>query len=243
MNKIIIGDNLDKELTAILGHLCIQIEKEFDICPSLLSHMIGNYQFLEYCQFLYGQCHSEMNNQLIEFKDKFNILTEHGADKIEIYGDRYEKCGYLVKSFRNGHIQYCNLHKYLHPHDNSPCQVDKYMPQINHEFVLKTTEQIIKEHYYISIHTIYKNYMNKLFMLIRQLFNYYLCKDCDIQTCKVDMIGTITKHITENKNMFKSKVLYERIWSDADGKPQTEYYLKLYIYRYMATKPQEQSRI
>lgn len=232
MNKIVIKNGLEKELTLILSHLCIQVQKEFDICPALLSKIINEVSFNDHCKFLYEQCHSEMNTQLTEFKDKFNLLTENNGNKIEIYSDKYEKCGHVIKSFRNGHIQYCNLHKYLHAHESYVCDNHNYTPQLNHEFITKSNEQIIKEHYYISIHNIYKNYMNKLFIVIKQLFNYYIYKDCDVSTLKIDTLNAITKQMSENQNIFKSKVLYEHISSDIDGKRQTELYLKQYNYRY-----------
>ena len=211
MNKIVINGSIDKELATILSKLCLQIQGEFDMSPLLLNNLINQQEFLSNCQFLYEQCHGEMMTNLDQFKENYVSALETNT-KINIDGNEYEKCGHLNKTHKNGYIEYCNLHKYLHPHPQMPV-TRKFGPEVDHDFVVKDDNQIIKERYNYSIYLIYQSYLNKLYCLIRQLFNYEINRSCEISTMIVNSenITNLLNQMTDHINIFKSKVLYEYI--------------------------------
>jgi len=243
MNKIVINGSIDKELATTLAKLCIQIQTEFDISSDLLNTMINNPEFIENCQFLYNQCHGEMIINLNNFKENYlSTLETNGT--LPINDSEYEKCGHLNKTHKNGYIEYCNLHKYLHPHPQMPV-TRKFGPEVDHEFVIKDENQIVREKYNYSIYVIYQNYLNKLYNLVKVLFNYQINQLCDMRTIKVDeKIPDLLEQMKQNKNLFKSKMLYEHInikdntqsnEIDATQQNPTEkisfYYLKVYNYK------------
>lgn len=242
MNKITIrsplGMELETEFISFLGQLCLQIQKEFDIAPLVLSQMINNLSFIEDGKFLYEQCHIEMINNINEFKETFfNALSID--QKFNIDDTEYEKCGYLIKSYKNGYIQYCNLHKYLHPYSNMICAKNEL--DIDHEFVTKTDAQIIKEHYNYSIYIIYQNYVNKLNNFLKMRFYHQIEQLCDIKTLRIDenLNEYIIEPMKNNINLFKSKVIYEYINLSGNQESQQKhfdenksyYYLKIYLFR------------
>lgn len=236
---------LEKDLITSLCQLCLSVQTEFDISPILLNKMINEKKFLKDSQFLYQQCHSEMINNLNNFKQLFfNLLNENS--QIEISTGEYEKCGHLIKSHKNGYIEYCNVHKYLHPHPDLICTKQNldYLnggnpPDLNqtvdHQFVTKTEIQITKERYYLAIHVIYQNFINKLHYLLKLLFYHQINQSCVIQSVKIDdQTGAqLLDQMKTDINLFKSKVIYEYI--DLCDQPLSEhrqlyYYLKIYSF-------------
>ena len=233
MNKIIINGSIQKELSTILATMCLQIQKEFDIAPSLLNNLINQQEFLVNCQFLYEQCHGEMLVILDQFKDNYiNYIAND--KKIAIDGSEYEKCGCLNKTHKNGYKEYCNIHRYLHPHPQMPV-TRKFGPWVEHDFVVKNVDKIIKEKYNNSVHIIYQNFVNKLYSLVRQLFDYEVNRSCYISTLIVNSenIADLLNKMNDNNNIFKNKSLYEHInvkntSSQIDNDKTSFYYLKVY---------------
>ncbi len=211
MNKIIINESSETELITIFSHLCIQIQKDFDISPILLTHLINEVNFVDNCKFLYHQSHYEMLNNLGQFKDNYNELID-GEGTLNIDDNEYEKCGHLKKNHANGYVEYCNIHKYLHPHPEMPIK-NEFGPIVDHEFIIKDNYQILREKYNQSIGLIYQIYINQLYSLIKQLFNYELMRSCEISTIAVkdDNLDDLFHNMKNNNNIFKSKVLYEYI--------------------------------
>lgn len=243
MSKIIIDSVVDKELAVTLANLCVQVQKEFDISPILLSTMLNNVNFLDHCQFLYDQCHCEMVNSLNGYKENFLGALDNN-NKVNISDGEYEKCGYLKKTHKNGYIEYCNLHKYLHPHPEMPPTNKKWDSVVTHEFITKDNNQIIKERYNYSIYVIYQNYLNKLYSLLKSLFYYQIQTECTTQSIKIEemSLSELLNNMKTNSNIFKSKVLYEHI--DLSNKnntkiegqrPSSYYYLKVYTYKNATT--------
>src|SRR5258706_4657180 len=100
MNRIIINLTTNQVISTLLCQLCCQIQKEFDISPQLLDILINDGDFMENCHFLYEQCYGEMMNHLNDFKAQYlNIFRNH---HIQMNDSEYEKCGHLIKIYRNG---------------------------------------------------------------------------------------------------------------------------------------------
>lgn len=222
------NSSIDTELAMSLNHLCLQIQKEFDISPIALTQLINNASFFENCQFLYDQCYAEMNNCLRGFKEKYNFS---GEIKHSISDGEYEKCGNIVKIYRNGYIEYCNLHQYLHPHPK--IQLYKNKSDINHEFIIKNDDLIVNERYKFSIYVIYQNYVNKLHNLLKLLFYSFVNRSCKIQSIKIDSqnLQNLSDEMAQNPHIFKSKVIYEYINTVEDKQTKSDrsyYYLKVY---------------
>ena len=228
---------LEKELITSLSQLCLTIQTEFDMSSILLNKMINEKKFLAQSQFLYEQCHFEMINNLNHFKQLFfDLLNENS--QIEINSGEYEKCGYLIKAHKNGYVEYCNVHKYLHPHPDLICtkqNLDYLNHSIDHQFVTKTETQITKERYYLAIHIIYQNFINKLHYLLKLLFYHQIKQLCVIQSIKIDdqTETQLLDQMKVNINLFKSKVIYEYIdLSDQQLSEHRElyYYIKIYSF-------------
>ena len=209
------NSKIDKEMLMSINHLCAQIQKEFDISPVVLEKLVNNPRFFENCQFLHDQCYAEMNNLLIKIKEKYNFANnKHTINDVE-----YEKCGNLINTYKNGYVEYCNLHKYLHPHPE--IKLFKNKSEIGHEFIIKNDNQIVTEHYKYSIYVIYQNYVNKLHNLLKLLFYSFINQSCEIKSIKIDdnNLQILTKEMSSNPNLFKSKVLYEYINTSEDKQP------------------------
>ncbi len=226
--------NLDinsTELIQCLAHLCLQLQTEFDIPPHLLDRMINDPEFEQCSQFIYQHNLSEMNEQLNQFKTTFNANTNY-----DIHTSEYEKCGKIIKINPNTYIEYCNYHKYMHPHPDMMTE----KTQIEHQFVIKDAEQIIKERYHESIYTIYKNAMNRIYQMIKSLFYYLLTIWCQIQSIQIQpenstQLTDLIKRMENDSNIFKSKVLYEKTQTSDDLNdklPITSFFLKLYQFKH-----------
>ena len=224
-----------KELITLLAQLCVDIQKEFDISPILLDRMINEKKFVKYSQFLHEQCYSEMVTYLNSFKQSFFDSLNQNLH-INNSCEQYEKCGHLIKTHHNGYIQYCNLHKYLHPHFDMVNSTG-ILSDVDHVFVTKTEDQLTKEYYYSVIHTIYQNFINKLHHLLKLLFAHYIKQSCDIQSIKIDNLRQIEELLNKMKDdvhLFKNKVIYEQI--DVSSKQESEKrdshcYIKIYLFR------------
>lgn len=224
--KIIIGSPLPSDLTKILACLCLHIQNEYDIAPTILNKMINYQPFIKWCLFLYNQIHSELEDNLASFKETFN------RDKTRVPDDEYDKCGYLITSHQNSFISYCNSHKYLHPHPSLPdhhgnCPIDHY-------FVAKNPNQILEEKYKSTIHLIYQQFINKLYQIVLQLFTYILTTTCQQLTLKISEISDLTEQMNHDINLFKSRCIYEhheRKPTGGDTPPHhtsKSYYIKVY---------------
>ena len=235
-NKITINlpnnSNIDKEMAMSLNHLCLQIQKEFDISPLLIEKLINNIQFIGNCNFLFEQCQIEMIMMINKFKEKYNLMDKNNI--IQAVGNsEKEKCGNLIKNYNNGYIEYCNLHKYLHPHPEIKFFKPKQEAEVNHEFVTKNEVQVSNEYYKRSIYAIYQNYINKLHNLFKSQFYFFINQVCEIKSIKIDEnnLKTLTDEMEKNPTVFKSKVLYEYINTSKDKQSRSDlsyYYLKVY---------------
>ena len=234
-DKIIISTLSETDLIVCKAYLCKQMQKEFDMSPILLESLINDEKFSSYCKFLYDQCYSEFINLLNTYKEAFiNALENHS--NIIINDDDYKKCGKPLKIHKNGYIEYCNIHKYIHVHSitNDTSQLQHQ----DHIFVNKDDNQIIKEYYNVSIYILYQNYLNKLFNLIKQVFCYLMQNYCEIKQIMVDNnnLNQVFELMTNQKNIFKSKFLYKHINTenehiDIENESQNSYYyMKVYTY-------------
>ena len=256
MSKIVLQKDLPLDLTKLLAILCLQLQAEFDISQELLNKMLNNSEYIENCLFLYRQHHHMMILQVNEFKEKYVPFLDnsHGRNKKNYQPNEweYEKCGHLKQVYPNGYVEYCNCHKYLHPHPD----LHDYSSEIDHQFVVKKKEQIIRENYHYSIYIIYQNYVNHLYFMIRQLFHHMIGQSCRITPLQVELtlleddtgvvirnsieLDQILEKMKHNSSIFKSKVLYEHLehrqptdqQKDNDTVEQnsekSSYYLKIY---------------
>jgi hypothetical protein len=229
MDKITFTHNLHADILNVLSYLCTHLQNEYDISPEILNYFFNQQNFVDYCKFLHQQCYVEMLNDIRAFKDNFDMAAN------DITPEEYEKCGYLITSHQNTYISYCNYHKYLHPHPNIPLTNNKTGQEIiDHKFVTKTNNQIIKERYNTTIHLLYQNFINKLYYLISHIFKYLLEVSSDYQVIKIsdDFLSEIVAKMKDNKNMFKSKVIYEHITQSKCGEtPEKFYYVKVFQLR------------
>lgn len=231
-NKIIISETMDKDIKACLAYVCLHLQKEYDISPVLLNQIINNKQCIEYCVFLHDQCLSEMNESLSSFKDKFNHLSDHKYNTGE---HDYERCGYMVKAHKNGYVQYCNFHKYLHPQKDFKCERDK--TEMNkdlykdHEFISKTDTQIIRECFQYGIYVTYQNYINKMYGLIKIIFDHYIKCHCNVSSIDYNAYEATLQSMKNDPLIFKSKSIYENLRGNNDNKEKS-YYFK--VYKFMA---------
>ena len=117
----------------------------------------------------------------------------------------------------------------------------------NHIFVVKNDQQIIKEKYNHSIHIIYQNYLNKLYLLMRHLCDYLIKQSCQISTIKIShflmheevqlnsdevikfqtILNDFMQQMKHDPYLFKSKLLYQHLVNDPIN---SYYYLKTYSY-------------
>jgi hypothetical protein len=230
-------DHKESDLIKILATLCLNIQKDFDIAPQTLSQMINQSNFIDDCHFLYQQCYGEMIRNVDQFKERFNSNTT------EITTEEYERCGYPISSHQNNYITYCNVHKYLHPNDNIS-SVDRYGCGIDHAFVTKNNNQIIKERYTTTIYLLYQNFINKLYCMIRKLFDDVIncsCGQSIVQIPNPDPrvsdncpctgqnldLHTITDRMCTDSTLFKSKIIYEH-HNTTEDKHGKFYYVKVY---------------
>lgn len=248
--KIVFRRELPIDLIKILCILCIQLQAEFDISPSLLDKIINSDQYINNCLFLYQQYYHSMINQVNKFKSKYVPLLDTEAQRnYDINEREYEKCGYLKKIYGNGYMEYCNYHKYLHPHPDLP----DHSSEIEHLFVNKNKDCIIKETYHHSIYILYQNYLNQLYFLMNQLFHHLINTSCTINPFKVDLhisettnnnsqlhvtirnseeIYKIIDQMKHDMSIFKSKVLYEHIEpTQITDKVKSYYYIKVYNFK------------
>lgn len=225
MDKITITHELHAEIINILAYLCVNIQNEFDISPDTLNHLINKSDFIGYSQFLYQQCYIEMLNNIQNFKNNFDMTSD------DITPEEYEKCGHLITSHQNTYVSYCNYHKYLHPHPNVQLTNSRTGLEIaDHKFVTKTHNQIIKERYNTTIHLLYQSFINKVYHMINQIFNHMIHTSCQQTIVRVsDDLPAMISQMNNNKNIFKSKVIYEHIsQSNSDQAPDKFYYIKVF---------------
>lgn len=225
MSEIIIPKDLDDDLIKILAILCINIQNEFDISPKMINILINNESFSNYYRFLHQQCYGEMINNINHFKENFDMNVS------DITAEEYEKCGHLITSHQNTYISYCNAHKYLHPHPSIPNY--KYTYGIDHTFVVKNTNQIIKERYNTTIYLMYQNFINKLYKMIKRLFDFMINVLCHQTVIKIndEELSTVIKNMERNPSLFKSRIIYEHIDTitiDSNKEINKFYYIKSY---------------
>lgn len=219
MGQIILNGSMDRELLKILATMCINLQKEFDISPETLNHLINEDQFIRYCSFLHRQCNAEMFQQLKRFKLQFK--TDENSISIDDT-DAYERCGFLKTSRTNNYVTYCNAHRYLHPHPTL-----KLIPknEIDHPFVPKNHNQIVKEKYNNMIHHIYQSYINKVYVMIHKLFIEsiivrYQQNNIEVATHE---FAKLVNNMRHNRSIFKTRSIYE--YREFDHK---YYYVKTY---------------
>jgi len=225
MDKIIFTHDLNGDVINILVYLCVHIQNKYDISPEILNNFVNKKEFVEYCKFLHHQCYVEMLNNIRVFKEHFTMTPN------DITSEEYEKCGYLITSHQNTYVSYCNYHKYLHPHPSIPLTNKNGQEIIDHTFVTKTNNQIIKECYNAKIHSLYQNFINKVYYLVSHVFNYILNISCEQHIIKISdhLIKNIIVQMKSNKNIFKSKVIYEYITpSICDKVLDKIYYIKVF---------------
>jgi hypothetical protein len=215
------------ELIKVFATLCVNIQKEFDISVTALNTLLNNNEFVRQSCFLYDQFHTEMTNHIIDFKETFT------GNEDSITSDEYEKCGFLIRSHQNTYVSYCNAHKYLHPHPDIKTTSNS---DITHPFVMKNTNQIIKEKYDTTIHQAYQSFVNKLYSMVLLLFMEMIDDQCQKSTTKTtpDDLSSIIHQMESDDLVFKSKSIYEYIdtntpRTDVDvGIPNKFYYVKVY---------------
>lgn len=219
MDDIIISNDIACDLAKIITTLCVNIQNEYDISPSLLNNLINNKEIINMFKFLYQQCYAEMINKINKFKQTFNINNDQ-------VGDEYEKCGHLVTSHQNTYISYCNVHKYLHvpPNTNITLSNHKDNQYIDtHLFVSKNHSQVVKERYNNEIYTIYQYFINKVYIMFQQIFIYLIHNSCD-QTYITVNNSTITELMNlmkSDQTIFKSKQILERFNSGTNTNTET----------------------
>ena len=208
-------------MVKLLGLLCNQTQKAFDISPLLLQSLINDTKFIENCSFLHNQCEQEMITQINEFKETFDDVMRNGQP---VSDTDYEKCGHLVKINTNGYIEYCNLHKYLHTGED-----DLGHLAWGHEFVVKEKPQVVKEKYQVSVRKIFQNYLNKVLFLIKKLFYHYIDQKYNSKKYKITDINDVMQIMKNDSLAFKSRSVYQYI----EKKSQPGYY---YVKLYQKTK-------
>ena len=55
-------------------------------------------------------------------------------------------------------------------------------------------------------------------------------KNCDIYTNTINNVNTTINDMSKDNKIFKGKILYERVWSNEEGKRLNELYFKQYRY-------------
>ncbi len=248
------------DLIACQAHLCLHLQREFDISAELVSQMINQPQFTTSAQFITEQCHSHFEEILNLYKTNFAnfSVSQSNNQDMEINPGEREKCGRIINIHNNGYIEYCNLHKYMHPHPEM--NISSKGSAVEHQFIVKDNHQIIREHFQNQIYSQYVNYINRVFNLLKTLFYYLLHQWCQIESipiicepnstvlsavasltpakpvpidlAKNPKIATLIKEMQTDPKVFKSKVLYEHVTSHANQGEETKvissYYLKIY---------------
>lgn len=194
MNEIVLAFS-DETVNSVMAQVCIDIQKKYDISPYVVHRVANNKGFVTHVNFISRQMRAELIHKINQYNEQY-----HDVSQAAINGGEYEKCGHIDRTYPNGYVVYCNIHKYLHPQktgDSGP----------NHYFKAKTYKEIIKEHHYSAIHIIYSNYINKLTHHLLCLFEYYLMDGTTSTTTPITA-DDITQ-MRNNPLIFRSKIAEE----------------------------------
>lgn len=252
-------DSIMPDLISCQAHLCLHLQKEFDISAQLITQMVNLPQFTSPAQFIIEQCQTHFTEVLNLYKTNFAnfSVSQSNNQDMEINPGEREKCGRILNIAGNGYIEYCNLHKYMHPHPEM--NISSKGSAVEHQFIVKDNHQIIREHFQNQVYSQYVNYINRAFNLIKTLFYYLLHQWCQIDSIPIicepntsllatlsslkpaksvpidlhknPQIANLIKQMQDNTHIFKSKVLYENVTSQNDmeeSKIVSSYYLKIY---------------
>lgn len=229
MDQIILPNDIDQDLTNILTILCINIQtRDFDISPIILNKIFNNQDFIEAYLFIYQQCYAEMIMNINRFKIAYKNHIDRYYQQIELSD---EKCGFLKILHQNSYFTYCNKHKYLHidpdslssNHQEKDCQ---YI--VDHHFVRKSKDQIIKEKYRDSIHLFYQKFINKTYHLIYRVFIDLLLRQSETEYIKINKTNakSLIEQMKNDPSFFKSKDSYQL--PIMKSKDSNDYYICLY---------------
>lgn len=227
MGQIIIPNDISPDLSKILATLCMNIQEEYDISPTILNKLFNKIEFTDAYNFIYHQCYAEMINNINKFKGQFSI-------KDDVDDGEYEKCGYLITSHQNTYISYCNVHKYLHPHPNLSLTNKDNQYVVNHPFVMKNRNQVVKERYNNVICLMYQDFINKMYNMIKQVFIYILWRSCDQSCVKIgnSALTEVIANMKSDETFFKSKIIYEYTVSNGDKVTNNDtpkvYYIRMF---------------
>lgn len=226
----------DNVLIQVLATLCRTLQHEYDLSPQILDQIFNDPEFVDIGHFLHQQCMGEMTLHLHDLKQQ----------PTEVTPEEMEKCGHLIATHPNGYISYCNVHRYLHPHkdiplvhphqvSDTPVTPNVYEYEMDHLFVTKSHDKILKERYYMAIHSIYQSFVNKLYHMIHQVVVERLQHSCRMSVVQVtDQTSVSDIHLQQIVEMmksdplvFKSRLIYEPM-EDHRHSDTPNLYLKLY---------------
>lgn len=202
--SIILGANQDKYQVKFLRILCERFQQNFDIAPEILSSLVNDEEFVADSSFITKQNVCKMRKQITDFKKGFNDIIASNPQP------SFDTCGEIKKINKNGFVEYCNIHKYLHDVVES------------HKFVKKSSEQELTEYYYRYILNIFQNYMNTIYLIIERLFLELIHSKYRSIMISTDRSMLVLDAMRENPSYFKSRNYYMAPTTD-------KYFVKVFI--------------
>jgi len=178
------------QLITVIQTLINNLQKRFDMHPSILQNWMQGTEFREWILAEYNK-REEQHLGNISNHPKINELREiyHSQQPMEIIirhlGWAREECGHVIERHDNGYVEYCNVQRFEHS-DNTHQRTSDQRASDAHEYQRKTYQQIIEQKIFDCKIMLYESFLNDMLEMLLEHFEKYLTQNYQIHRTQVD---------------------------------------------------------
>lgn len=214
IDQILFNGDLNNNLVKVMTQVCLNLQKQFDIAPSLVNDFINGEDFIESAKKINSKFAEQIKEIFQNIEQQFaeTNLRIRGEDELGAGGGwNADNCAFVNREYPNGYKKYCNQHKYMHGNSKEHTNHGGFLGVTDHEFVFKTVEQIKEEKILGAKLQHYQEYLNKSLELLYDLMINKIHRNYTVVRVKVEEILGLNDWLKDKTDCFKTRFIANKV--------------------------------
>ncbi len=211
MSSLKLDGEFNNNLLEVLTSLCLDLQKQFDISPELLNSWINSPSFQKHLEESHATVVAqELTPEPSTAGTQVSVPELSGSELGESLGGSNElndiesRCGKVLKNHSNGYDELCNEHKYLHE-------------RLDHEFVIKTEPQLIREKQFEAEWRKVNQYGQEMYERSWAYLQAYIERHYTRERLSTRELERVRPLLEANRRLFKSRIAINQVSMEGEN--------------------------